>query len=821
MDQKPTYQELEQRLAVSEKVAHDLELVYNSVNNSVITLDPDQNIISVNSAAEKLIGSSESELLNKKCYEVLHTENSGTRPDFCPFQELFSGEVFDNVEAEIELRNGNFLVSCTPVFDKEGKLDRILHVSTNITPLKNNEKKASMLLAATRKIPLSNNFNEAARSIYDICKDHIGATCGYVAMKSDNEEDNDLIFLDDGGLPCFVDPSLPMPIRGLRKEAYDTGAVAYSNNFMNSTYKKYMPEGHMDLNNVLFAPLKFGDDVAGVIGLANKDGGFNEHDIDIANAFGEVAALALRHSTIKENLIEKEKFSSNLLDHSPNPILVIDKEKSIAYTNKSFEKLSGYGISEVIGLKPPYPWWTQDTLEKIQTDLAKAIKKGATGMEEKFQKKNGEIFHVEITSAPVTKDGDLDYYLANWLDITDRKRTREELKRSEKLHRTTIENISDAVFITDEMGMFTYICPNTDFIFGLKSDEIAELKSIEKLFGKRIYTSEELDEKNEIPNILVEVLRKNNRPLFLLVNVKKVEIEDGAILYTCRDITEKKIAEEALKETQNMFLKVFQNAPVLITLSKIEDGTYLEVNDTFVKFTGYNKEDVIGKTSVEIGFIRKKDRDLLKKTVQKKGYIRHAEFDLNRSDGSTMTCLYSAEVIEIKGIKRLLSTAIDISERKQQQVEIQKKQDELEAHTLKLEQMNTALNVLMDHRDTEKRNRENEIIENFKKLIFPYFDLPIKDKSQEEASLIFNILNRNIREILFKGNESINAISSNLTPLEIQVANLIRESKSTKEIANILQTSVRTIYFHRENIRKKLNLTGDKINLKSFLQTRR
>ncbi len=702
MDQKPTYEELEQRLAVSEMVLHDLELVYNSVNNSVIILDPDQCIISVNSAAEKLIGLPESELLNKKCYELLHTENNGARSDFCPFQKLFSGEVFDTIETEIELRSGNFLVSCTPVFNKEGKLDRILHVSTNITPLKNNEKKASMLLAATRKIPLSNNFNEAARSIYDICKDHIGATCGYVAMKSDNEEDNDLLFLDDGGLPCFVDPSLPMPIRGLRKEAYDTGEVAYSNNFMSSTYKKYMPEGHMDLNNVLFAPLKFGDDVAGVIGLANKGGGFKEHDIVVAKAFGEVAGLALRHSTIKEDLIEKEKFSSNLLDHSPNPILVIDKEKSIAYVNKSFERLSGYGLSEVIGLKPPYPWWTQDTLEKIQTDLARAIKKGATGIKEKFQKKNGEIFHVEINSAPVTKEGDLDYYLANWVDIT-----------------------------------------------------------------------------------------------------------------------EKKIAEDTLKESQNMFSKVFQAVSVLITISKIEDGTYLEVNDTFIKYTGYNKDDVIGKTSVEIGFIRKKDRDLLKKTVQKKGYLRHAELDLNRSDGSTMTCLYSGEVIEINGIKRLLSTAIDISGKKQQQVEIQKKQDELEAHTSKLEQMNTALNVLIDHRNQEKEKRESEIIESFKKLIFPYFDLPIKDKSQEEAALIFNILNRNIREILFKGNEHMNILSSVLTPLEIQVANLIRENKSTKEIANILQTSVRAIYFHRENIRKKFNLTGDKINLKSFLQTRR
>ena len=172
MAQKPSYEEFE-RIS---KERHDLELIYNSVTNPVMVLGPDQNILSVNLATERLIGISKSELLNKKCYDVMHSENCVTQSGCCPFQKVFSGEVANNIEAEIELKNESFLVICTPVFDKNGQLDKVFHVSTNVTLLKKNEKKALMLLEATRTIPLSKGFTEAAKSIYDICKDHIGAT---------------------------------------------------------------------------------------------------------------------------------------------------------------------------------------------------------------------------------------------------------------------------------------------------------------------------------------------------------------------------------------------------------------------------------------------------------------------------------------------------------------------------------------------------------------------------------------------------------------------------------------------------------------------
>ena len=116
-----------------------------------------------------------------------------------------------------------------------------------------------------------------------------------------------ILFLDSGGLPCTVDPSLPMPIRGLRAEAYNSGEAAVENDFPQSEWKKFMPEGHVQLKNVLFAPLTIEQKVVGVIGLANKTGGFTKRDREMAMAFGEIASVALVNSRMLEMLEENEK----------------------------------------------------------------------------------------------------------------------------------------------------------------------------------------------------------------------------------------------------------------------------------------------------------------------------------------------------------------------------------------------------------------------------------------------------------------------------------------------------------------------------------
>ncbi len=171
-----------------------------------------------------------------------------------------------------------------------------------LTGTQQRQAEISALLRASRAVLEQHEFKEAAKNIFDSCKDLIGATAGYVALLSEDGTENEVLFLDSGGLPCTVDPSLPMPIRGLREVAYRTGKAVYENDFSHSEWMKFMPEGHTNLDNVLFAPLVIRGQAVGLLGLGNKPGGFTENDAKLASAFGELAAIALHNSRLVKDL---------------------------------------------------------------------------------------------------------------------------------------------------------------------------------------------------------------------------------------------------------------------------------------------------------------------------------------------------------------------------------------------------------------------------------------------------------------------------------------------------------------------------------------
>ena len=143
----------------------------------------------------------------------------------------------------------------------------------------------------------------------------------------------------------------------------------------------------------------------------------------------------------------------------------------------------------------------------------------------------------------------VEYYFVGE-DITEHKQTLEMLSESEELHRITLANISDAVFITDAAGFFTYICPNVSIIFGHSYEEVKSMGNIEKLMGGPLFHTNELKSSGEIRNIEHVIYDKFHGGHNLLVNVKRVSIKGGTILYSCRDITERKRAENALHESQ-------------------------------------------------------------------------------------------------------------------------------------------------------------------------------------------------------------------------------------------------------------------------------
>jgi DNA-binding CsgD family transcriptional regulator len=149
--------------------------------------------------------------------------------------------------------------------------------------------------------------------------------------------------------------------------------------------------------------------------------------------------------------------------------------------------------------------------------------------------------------------------------------------------------------------------------------------------------------------------------------------------------------------------------------------------------------------------------------------------------------------------------------------QVSEKTMELMDKTKTLQEVNTALRVLLNKRDEDKKELEKKVLLNVREMIEPYINKLKKTKLDDVQKTYLGIIESNLSDIIspFVCGVSINLL--NFTPTELQVANLVKQGKTTKEIASILNLSAKTIEFHRDNIRKKLGIKNRKINLRSYL----
>jgi PAS domain S-box-containing protein len=127
-----------------------------------------------------------------------------------------------------------------------------------------------------------------------------------------------------------------------------------------------------------------------------------------------------------------------------------------------------------------------------------------------------------------------------------------KMEESEKLHRITLENISDTVLITDDQGKIVYVCPNTNIIFGLSQSEVYRLGTIRNLLNGMVFDLSDLKSKNEITNIEWSIRDKSGHEHFLLINIKSVKIKSGTVLYVMRDITDRQQAKAELEKNRSI-----------------------------------------------------------------------------------------------------------------------------------------------------------------------------------------------------------------------------------------------------------------------------
>jgi PAS domain S-box-containing protein len=327
-------------------------------------------------------------------------------------------------------------------------------------------------------------------------------------------------------------------------------------------------------------------------------------------------------------------------------------------------------------------------------------------------------------------------------------------------------------------------------------------------------------------NVSLEV---KSRPFF----------EDGVIagvLGIARDITARKEAEEALRRSEEKHH---------VLLESISDGVFqLDASGRFVYMNRSGLQRT-GLTKENLHTFRFRDMVTPEERKKVRAYFENAmkgkevpPFDLkyvNRRGRKIYVEIRYRPIFEDRNVVGLVGLTRDITDRKEaeeailnaknrlEQIveartkELEDKTGQLAFRTRNLEDMNTALNVLLEKIANDKKDIESNIRANLQESLFPHLE-NLKNSSLSEAQkACITVMEEAVNAIASPFMKNLRLKHPNLSSKEIQVSSLIKEGRTTKEIATILNVSVKDVEFHRYNIRKKFSLTRKKESLSAYL----
>ena len=412
-------------------------------------------------------------------------------------------------------------------------------------------------------------------------------------------------------------------------------------------------------------------------------------------------------------------------------------------------------------------------------------------------------------------------------DITDRKRAAEALRVSEQRHRSYIELTGQLGWTTTADGSLVEDLPAWRAFTGQSGEEIKGTGWANALHPDDVERALEVWNKAVATRSAYEVEYRVRRhdgvyrhwlargvPLFK---------EDGSIrewIGTSIDITDMKRAGEELKKSEDMYRTIFETTPAA-TMIVEDDTTISMVNREFATQTGYDASEVEGKKSWT-DYILEEDLERVigyhrLRRTNPKAAPRNYEFRYIDKKGR-LRDVY-ATVALMPGSNKTVLSLLDITDRKRAEEALRISTEELKSKTRTLEEMNAALRVLLKQREEDKNDLEERILASVKELVIPHLGELKKCLSGQTELTHVHILESNLQGIISPFAQKLSMQFLHLTQKEIQIANLIKEGKTTKEIARFMNLSKFAIDTHRAHLRSKLGLTNKKANLRTYLSS--
>jgi two-component system, cell cycle sensor histidine kinase and response regulator CckA len=385
-----------------------------------------------------------------------------------------------------------------------------------------------------------------------------------------------------------------------------------------------------------------------------------------------IARLSGRIRRSTKALQESEERLDFLVKNSSDSLIIIGADGSQRYVSPAAERITGFPVGELEGRALDtviHP----DDMKDIQAAWNEAVKhpeKSVTVQCRHIHKTREWVF-TEAIAQSFLDDPAINGIIASVRDITEHKRMETTLReKSEELERYFLLSM-DLLCIANTSGEFIRVNPEWERVLGYSSTELNGRSFLEFVHPEdmdgTLKAVSSLKDQQEVMNFENRYRRKDGTYRWIEWRSRP----RGDLIYAvARDITERKQAENALQESEDKFRLTFNFSPDAVNINRLEDGLYVDINEAYTRITGFTREDVRGKTSLEINIWQEAaDRQRLVQGLREKGYVENLEAQFRRKDGSLVTGLMSARIVSLKGVPHIISISRDITERKKHENE--------------------------------------------------------------------------------------------------------------------------------------------------------
>jgi PAS domain S-box-containing protein len=419
--------------------------------------------------------------------------------------------------------------------------------------------------------------------------------------------------------------------------------------------------------NLSMSPIIIGQRFSGLIVLLHDDTERRKAENESREKAVLETELNERKQMEKAIRDSEEKFSK-AFNASPDAISISKlSDGAFLEVNDSYTYIFGYSREELVGQNADkFNLWADSNqretmLQKIQENVK------IHNEEMEFRAKSGEINTLLISTEYLSIGGEPCVLVVS-TDITDRKKMEEALYNEAKRRLILVEQSSDGIVILNQDGAVHEANRRFAEMLGYSPEEILKLHVWD---WEYLYPPEQVREMirtvDEAGDHITTRHRRKDGTIY------DVEISTNGVVFSgqklifcvCRDISERKRMEKALKESEEKFSLAFWASPAIVAITTSDSGRYIEVNDSYLNATGYSREELIGKTSQEAKvWANLEERARLLKTIEEQGKVRNEEFSFRMKSGDIRTWLFSAEKIDIAGERCLIGVSVDITDRK-------------------------------------------------------------------------------------------------------------------------------------------------------------